>query len=295
MNEEYTSMLTGISMCGTPSYAYDGKTTSNLYRIDDGKKEENKNFKLLTDEENTLKLSDTITLYRIECIKAFKNSMGDVEVGEKGGYVEKEDNIRDNAWVGGNAKVYGSAVIAHQAYVGGEATVGDNAVVCDQAIVVENANVLNHATICGQSVVFGHAYIDRHATIIENAHIKDNTRVTDHASVGGNAYLQDKVIVEDYANITGTAQLKYNATVGSHALIKHTNDYIIFNNVGSRHDTLTAYRTKYNGVRISVGCFLGSIDEFKNMVLTTHENHEQIKNEYLLIIEVIKNHFEISI
>ena len=44
------------------------------------------------------------TLYRIEALKDF----GDIKKGEKGGYIEKEDNLSqdDNAWVYGNAEVY---------------------------------------------------------------------------------------------------------------------------------------------------------------------------------------------
>ena len=46
-------------------------------------------------------------LFRIRALVAF----GDVETGELGGYVEKEENLSDdgNAWVSGNARVSGDA------------------------------------------------------------------------------------------------------------------------------------------------------------------------------------------
>ena len=46
-------------------------------------------------------------LFRIRALVAF----GDVEAGELGGYVEKEDNLSDegDAWVYGNARVTGDA------------------------------------------------------------------------------------------------------------------------------------------------------------------------------------------
>ena len=46
-------------------------------------------------------------LFRIRALVEF----GDVEAGELGGYVEKESNLGhdDNAWVYGNARVYGDA------------------------------------------------------------------------------------------------------------------------------------------------------------------------------------------
>lgn len=46
-------------------------------------------------------------LFRIKALISFES----VEVGELGGYVEKEDNLAQtgNAWVYGNAEVYGNA------------------------------------------------------------------------------------------------------------------------------------------------------------------------------------------
>ena len=58
---------------------------------------------------------DTITvggriLHRSKALKSFS----DVEEGDLGGYVEKEDNLNQsgNAWVYGNARVYGDAWVS---------------------------------------------------------------------------------------------------------------------------------------------------------------------------------------
>lgn len=50
------------------------------------------------------------TLYRIEALRDF----GNVVKGDKGGYIEKEENLSqdDNAWVYGNARVYGDAKVS---------------------------------------------------------------------------------------------------------------------------------------------------------------------------------------
>jgi len=62
-----------------------------------------RHFKL-TEEEKKIN-EGTTTVYRIEliidCIWGKK--------GEKGGWVEKENNISGDAWVSGNARVYGDA------------------------------------------------------------------------------------------------------------------------------------------------------------------------------------------
>ena len=59
-----------------------------------------------------------VTLHRIECVESFNG----VNVGERGGYVEKEFNLSQfgNAWVYGDAKVYGDAWVCGNAEVYGE-------------------------------------------------------------------------------------------------------------------------------------------------------------------------------
>ena len=63
------------------------------------------------------------TLYRIEALKDFS----DVKKGEKGGYVEKEENLSQygDCWAYDNAKVRGDAVVHGDAEVFGNAKVRD--------------------------------------------------------------------------------------------------------------------------------------------------------------------------
>ena len=70
-------------------------------------------------------------LFRIKALISF----GSVEVGELGGYVEKEDNLAQdgNAWVYGNARVYGNAWVYGNARVYGNAEVYGDAEVCGNA------------------------------------------------------------------------------------------------------------------------------------------------------------------
>lgn len=59
------------------------------------------------------------TLYRIEAIESF----GPVKAGDKGGYIETEQNLSHtgNAWVYGNAQVSGDAQVYGNAQVPGDA------------------------------------------------------------------------------------------------------------------------------------------------------------------------------
>ena len=82
--------------------------------------ENEKKYKL-TDECITF---DDRKLYRIEALKDF----GGVHKGEKGGFIESEDNLSqdgycwvcNDAMVWGNAKVYGNAVVYGNSKVGGK-------------------------------------------------------------------------------------------------------------------------------------------------------------------------------
>ena len=76
----------------------------------------------------------TATLHRIRATVAF----GIVEVGDLGGWIEKEENLshEGKAWVWGNAEVWGNAKVC------GDAEVWGNAKVCGDAEVFLASHVL---------------------------------------------------------------------------------------------------------------------------------------------------------
>ena len=80
------------------------------------------------------------TLYRIEALRDFN----DVEKGDKGGFVEKEDNLSqsDNCWVYGNAKVYDNAKVYGNAEVCGSAEVCGDARIWADAKVESNGDYI---------------------------------------------------------------------------------------------------------------------------------------------------------
>ena len=85
----------------------------------------------------------TATLHRIRATVAF----GIVEVGDLGGWIEKEENLshEGKAWVCGDAEVWGNAK------VWGNAEVWGNAKVCGDAKVWGNAEVFSasHVLVIG--------------------------------------------------------------------------------------------------------------------------------------------------
>ena len=91
----------------------------------------NKKYELLKDDAIT---SFGRTLYRIKATTDF----GDVEKGELGGYVEKEENLSHlgNAWVSGNARVFGNALVSDDAWVSDDARVSGNAEISELGDVI---------------------------------------------------------------------------------------------------------------------------------------------------------------
>ena len=122
--------------------------------------------------EETINVGGT-ALYRIEALRDF----GDVKKGDKGGFIEKEDNLSqsDNCWVYGNAKVCDKAMVYNNAKVYDNVMVFDNAMVYGNAKVYGNARVCDNVwvnckvQVCGCAEVFGKAKICGDAVITSNS------------------------------------------------------------------------------------------------------------------------------
>ena len=137
-------------------------------------------------------------LFRIKALISF----GDVEEGETGGWIEKEENLEQSsgdAWVYGDAEVYG------------------------------------------------------------------NARVSGNARVYGNAW------------VSGNARVYGNA------------DYTTIHGFGTQFRTTTFFQCEDKQIRVSCGCFLGTIPEFREQVKNTREG--KIAEEYLMIADLMEKHF----
>ena len=79
----------------------------------------------LTNETKVIGYTD---LFRIVALKDFR----DVKAGDKGGWVEKEENLSQdgNCWVGDFAEVTGDGRVTEDARVGGVADVGGKVAIC---------------------------------------------------------------------------------------------------------------------------------------------------------------------
>ena len=108
----------------------------------------------LTDETKNI---NGITLHRIRALRDIP-SVG-VKSGDLGGWIKEEHNLCQNgdAWVYGDAEVYGYARVCGDARVYGYAWVFGDARVYGYARVCSNARVCGGAEVCGNALVYGNA------------------------------------------------------------------------------------------------------------------------------------------
>ena len=179
-----------------------------------------------------------IKLFRVKALTSF----GNVQAGELGGYIEKEDNLSQD----GNAKVRGNARVDGNAWVRGNALVSDNAQVYSNALVSGNAWVDGNARIDGNARVSGNARVDGDAEVSGNAKVDGDAEVSGNAKVRGN---------EDYTTIKG---------------------------FGRECRSTTFFRQKDGSIGVVCGCFYGTLDEFRKKVRETHGESKYAKEYLMI-------------
>ena len=132
----------------------------------------------LTDE--TIEF-DGHTLHRIRCTKDLLN----ITKGTLGGFVEGYGNLRGEAWVGNDAKVYAGAVVKDRASVHRSACVSNYAVIAEKAYVEDSASVYGAVWIGGNTAIYDSAVIRQGSTL--------PLIISGYTRIGG-----DAVIESDY-------------------------------------------------------------------------------------------------
>ena len=242
--------------------------------------------------EKKYKLTDEIIdfegrkLHRIEALKDFS----DVKKGDKGGFVESEDNlsqdgdcwIHDDAMVYSNAKIFGNTIIYGDARVFGNARVYGNARVFDNAKIFGNTVVYNKAKIFGSAKIFDNVMVYDNAEIYDNAVICNNTMICDNAKVYGKAIVHGDSEICDDTIICGKANI-FNADINRNAKVASTSDYIVFKNWWSsgRYFTWTRSNNMWR-----VGCFYGTGEE---LIAKAYKDSELSGKEYERVVKYVES------
>ena len=92
--------------------------------------------------------------------------------------------------------------------------------------------------------------------------------------------------------VDNDARVSGNAWVSGDAEIESNNDFCVFQNFGSSNRNTTFFKTKSKEIKVVCGCFLGTLLEFSQKVVSTHGDSKFAK-EYLSIVEVVKIKFNL--
>ena len=145
---------------------------------------------------------------------------------------------------------------------------------------VEKEENLNQS---GDAWVYGDAEVSGNARVYGNAWVSGNARVYGDARVSGNARVYGD------AEVSGDARVSGNASVYGNAWVYGDADYTTIHGFGTQFRTTTFFRCKDKQIRVSCGCFFGTISEFREQVKNTRNG--KIAEEYLMIADLMEKHF----
>ena len=91
------------------------------------------------------------------------------------------------------------------------------------------------------------------------------------------------------AEVFGNARVSGNARVFGNAEVSGNADYTTIHGFGTQFRTTTFFRCKDKQVKVSCGCFYGTIPEFREQVKNTRDG--KIAEEYLMIADLMEKHF----
>lgn len=94
---------------------------------------------------------------------------------------------------------------------------------------------------------------------------------------------------EENVNQSGDAWVFGNARVSGNARVFGNADYTTIHGFGTQFRTTTLFRCKDKQVKVSCGCFYGTIPEFREQVKNTRDG--KIAEEYLMIADLMEKHF----
>ena len=142
----------------------------------------------------------------------------------------------------------------------------------------QNLSNMGNAWVYGNAEVYDNARVRDNAWVCGDAWVCDNARVCNNARVYGNARVCDNAKVYGNAEVCGDAEVYDNANI------------FWCSSIGSRHATTTMFRNRDNGITVTCGCFMGTLEEFAERVEKEH-GENIFGKEYKLLIELAKIHF----
>ena len=174
-------------------------------------------------------------LYRIIAAREIAGSDGyetvKVEKGEKGGYIEKEENLsqKGNCWIHGEKETeygkeafsvaYGNAVIKDDAQLINGSCIRDEARAADRAVLKDGSIVAEHGQVYGDATIY-ESTVSGKAKVYENGCVSKGSIAKDTAEIYGKASVILGSVAAKNARICGNAKLKNKAAAGKDEILK---------------------------------------------------------------------------
>ena len=93
-------------------------------------------------------------------------------------------------------------------------------------------------------------------------------------------------------DLGGFIEKEENLSTNDNAEVCCNADYTTIKGFGTVFRTTTFFRCKDKRIRVSCGCFYGTIDEFREQVKKTRT--DKIAKEYLMIADLMEYHFKVE-
>ena len=232
----------------------------------------NKKYMILEDE--AIKFEGR-KLYRIQALKDF----GDVEKGQKGGYIQSERNLshEGNCWIYNNAKAM------------------DNSMVTDDATMFDNASMHDCATMRGHASMHNFASMHGNTSIHDHSRMYDRSSIHDYASMHNCASIHDYSRMHDHSMMHGRSRVHGNSILFhfvylnanvKDAILESNNDFIEFNYVG-KSKRIVIYLKKEKLININ-NCFIGNVDELEERVSKKYGDKETNYHDVIRMIRALE-------
>lgn len=132
----------------------------------------------ITDET---KIVNGVTLHRIMALPGNRFAAP----GTLGGWIEREENLEDGAWVGGDACAYEQAHLDSGAHIFESAQAYGNCSIIEGATVFGEAEVFDNAIVAGRTHIRGTSKVYGNAKVVGECLLNDFTRIHGDAVVCG--------------------------------------------------------------------------------------------------------------
>ena len=142
----------------------------------------------------------------------------------------------------------------------------------------------------GNAWVSGNAEVSGNACVSGDAVVSGNAKVSGNACVSGDAEVSGDAVVSGNAKVSGDAEVSGDAVVSGNAKVSGDADYAVIKGFGTVYRPTTFFRCHDGEVRVTCGCFYGTIDEFREQVKRTRKG--KVADEYLKIADLMEYHFK---